>query len=295
MQKIIVIGSNGMLGSEVTAFFVKKKCHVVGLDRADEFDFTDKNIVKNKLEELKPDVVINCAAFTDVDGCETEKGLSVAKSVNAQAPVDLVEICLELNIACIHISTDYIFGDNISAGHIESDLSTGSMNAYGQTKLEAEKGITELCGGLEEFDKSSFDNKDSKVYIIRISWLFGKGGENFVNKIITKAKNNEDLSVVDDEVGCPTYTYDVAKAMDYILEDDLKPGIYHVTSNNSCSRYDFAKYIINKIYPDINVKPCELADFSRKAKVPNFSILRNRKLPKQRSWEEMVDDFSKKL
>ncbi len=288
MQKIIVIGAKGMLGSAVTAFFVEKNIKVIGVDKSDDFDFTKKDDIKELLEKIKPDVVINCAAYTDVDGCETEEGFAIAGLVNSQAPIDLVEICLDLDITCIHISTDYVFSDNSESGYAEDSILSSAINKYGQTKLDAERGIIELCGGLEGSD---FKNKDSKIYVIRISWLFGEGGANFIQKIIAKSKTELELSVVDDEVGCPTYTVDIVKAMDNILENNLNFGIYHVISCEVCSRYDLAKYLLDKISPEVRINKSKLADFSRKAVVPNFSILKNTKLPKQRHWEEMVDDF----
>jgi len=288
MKKVLIIGSQGMLGSTAVDFFTTKNFSVVGVDKSAEFDFTDKNHIKNLLKKNKPDVVINCAAFTNVDACETTTGLSVATTVNAQAPVNLVEICLNLNIHCVHISTDYVFGDNVEFGHIESDIPIQAMNAYGHTKLAAEQGIIILCGGL---DSSNFQNQNASVYIIRISWLFGHGGKNFLQKILVKAETELALKVVTDEIGCPTYTQDVIKTINYILENKLATGIYHVISRDICSRYDFAQYALEKINSQTVVQPCKLSDFPRVAKINNFSILKNTKLPEQRSWREMVDDF----
>lgn len=290
MKKIAILGAGGLLGSEATVFFRDAGYEVIAIDNS-SLDVTNVVEVKIFLDDTKPDAVINCAAFTNVNACETQEGKKQAMMVNGQAPIDLIEKCLERNIACIHISTDYCFGDSKKSGHIESDVPEKPMNIYGESKLKAEKGIIELCGGLED---SNFRNDNSKIYIIRISWLFGKNATNFVQKIINKSEEVEELKVVDDETGCPTYTRDVVKVMKVLLEESIPPGIFHVASNESCSRYEFAKYILEKINSKVEISPCSLDDFKRDANIPEFSILRNTKLtPNNRHWRAMIDDFFK--
>ncbi len=291
MKKILIIGANGLLGSETTVFFRKYKYNVVTVDKT-ELDITDIVQVKKFLQNHKPDALINCAAFTNVDACETSTGKDLAMQINGQAPIDLVRLCLDENITCIHISTDYVFGDGSEMGHVESDIPEKPVNVYGATKLKAEQGIVELCGGLEGSDFLLPKGEDDfKIYIIRISWLFGKNATNFVQKIINKSKVVDKLKVVDDEVGCPTYTRDVVEVMKYLLENDIASGIFHACSSNSCSRYEFAKYILEKINVNAKIFPCSIDDFDRKANIPKFSILLNTKLPPQRDWREMVDEY----
>ena len=291
MKKILIIGANGLLGSETTVFFRKYKYNVVTVDKT-ELNITDIVQVKNFLQNNKPDVIINCAAFTNVDACETSTGKDLAMQINGQAPIDLVRLCLDENITCMHISTDYVFGDGSEMGHVESDIPEKPINVYGATKLKAEQGIIELCGGLNGSDFLLTEGEEnSKIYIIRISWLFGKNSTNFVQKIINKSKEVEELKVVDDEVGCPTYTRDVVEVIKYLLENDTTSGIFHVCSSSSCSRYEFAKYILEKINANTKISKCSIDDFDREANIPKFSILLNTKLPLQRDWREMVDEY----
>ncbi len=287
MKKIAILGAGGLLGSEATVFFRNSRYEVIAVGSS-SLDITDSVQVDNFLYQNKPDVVINCAAFTNVDACETKEGRELAIAINGQAPISLVKKCLQKNITCIHISTDYVFGDSNELGHVESDIPIMPLNFYGKTKLQAEQGIIDLCGGLASSD---FKNKNSKIYVVRISWLFGKNATNFVQKIINKSKVVDELKVVDDEVGCPTYTRDVVEVMKYLLENNIAPGFFHVCSSSACSRYEFAKYILEKINANTKISSCSIDDFDRKANIPKFSILLNTKLSPQRDWREMIDEY----
>lgn len=155
------------------------------------------------------------------------------------------------------------------------------MNKYGETKLEGERAVEAVL----------VSNPDLKAYIVRTSWLFGEGATNFIAKITKFAQEKDELSVVDDEVGCPTYVKDLALVLLELAEGEKESGVYHMCSKDSCSRYEFAKKILELQHIGTPVKPGKLADWQRKAKISNHSILLNTKLPPHRAWEEMLEDF----
>lgn len=232
--------------------------------------------------------MINCAAFSNVDACETPEGFEVAKEVNGYGVGRLARYCETYQATFLHISTDYVFGDNSETGYDEYYDKYTPLNSYGRTKQIGEQEVTKIAGGTVN---SRFVNQNLQFYIVRISWLFGDGAGNFMSKIINAARSCDFISVVVDEVGSPTYTKDVAMALIYILQHSLPGGIYHVSGHGSCSRYEFAKEILNAKAIHTDVLPTTMDQFPRKVKVPHYSFLLNTKLPQMRDWREMVRDF----
>ncbi|MFA5633946.1 MAG: dTDP-4-dehydrorhamnose reductase [Candidatus Dojkabacteria bacterium] len=277
MKKVLLFGSSGMLGSYLSDLLEEKHpdFEVIRNDKADGgIDITDEQQVRDMVYEKKADYVVNCAAFTDVNAAEDNP--KVAFRVNADAPEYMAKICKEQNIPFIHISTDYIFGDNREEGYKEDHKEFNPLNIYGVSKLDGEQRILET-GGTN--------------YILRTSWLFGPGATNFIDKISKYARELPELKVVTDEVGCPTYVRDLSEAIILALEDKIDPGIYHVCSRDSLSRYEFAQEILRLQGIDTPIHEAKLSDFDRKAQVSNISILINTKLDEARSSTEMLEEY----
>jgi dTDP-4-dehydrorhamnose reductase len=278
-KKVLVFGSSGMLGSYLSNLleekYKEKGFEVIRNDKADGgIDITSQQQVKEAIKESEIDYIVNCAAYTDVNGAEENP--KIAFKVNADAPKYMAQVCKELNIPFIHVSTDYVFGDNKEDGYRENHEDFNPMNVYGVSKLDGEQNVLEVGGSN---------------YIFRTSWLFGPGATNFIDKISKYAKELPELKVVTDEVGCPTYVRDLSEGMILALEEKIDPGIYHVCSKDSLSRYEFAKEILRLQDIDTPIKEAKLEDFERKAQVPNISILLNTKLDEARTSTEMLEEY----
>ena len=227
---IALIGAKGMLARKVIE-------HADPDDRLllfdlPEFDITDRSAVLNKILEVNPDIIINCAAYTQVDQCEVEE--EFAAKVNGAGPGFLAEAAKTCDAILVHISTDYVFSGQVEVPYREDDP-TGPLSAYGRTKLIGEQAIVD--SGL------------SRYFIIRTSWLYGPGGPNFVETILRLSSERDELRIVTDQVGSPTYTGDLAQAIFSLLkESDLIGhnlyGTYHFSNTGYCSWYEFAKEII---------------------------------------------------
>uniref|UniRef100_UPI00064F8E24 dTDP-4-dehydrorhamnose reductase n=1 Tax=Methanosarcina mazei TaxID=2209 RepID=UPI00064F8E24 len=257
--KTLIIGASGMLGSDLCKAFpdaVKLTHH--------DLDITDREQVIESILKIKPDVVINAAAYTNVDGCEDNKEL--AFKVNGHGPGYIAEACARAGAKLVHFSTDYVF-DGSKKEYVESDI-PDPINVYGDSKLLGEKKIIE--------------NMDD-YRIVRISWLFGIHGKNFVETMLKLSGEMDTVKVVNDQFGKPTYTMDLASKVKEIIE--LDPGIYHITNDGICSWYEFASSIID------NVIPCTSEEFPRKAKRPKYSVLVNTKTGPMRHWKEALKDY----
>ncbi|MBD3279973.1 sugar nucleotide-binding protein [Candidatus Dojkabacteria bacterium] len=290
----LIIGSHGMLGSELLKQAKKyTDWDVVTSDVSDEggIDITDENSVKKWFEKAKPDIVINCAAYTNVDGCETKEGFEIAKKVNGYGPGILAKHSAENGALYIHISSDYVFVDDKEQGYKEDYDKFKPVNKYGESKLLGEKEVMKAAGGVDSEDKSKFKNQNALLYIVRPSWLFGEGAQNFLAKIIELSEKMDTLKVVTDEVSCPTYVKDLAQRLIYIAEKKPEPGIYHAAGRGEASRYDFARKIIQVLGKKNRIEPTTLAEFGRTTGIAHYSVLLNTKLPVMRKWEEMVEDF----
>lgn len=278
-MKIIILGAKGMLGKALVEEFAND-CEIFAFDKQN-LDVTDKNDIKTKLEEIKPDFVVNAAAFNAVDKIEENASdYKLAEMINGYAVGYLAEICESLNIVLAHYSSDYIFKGDNESGYTE-DVFIDPINKYGETKALGENLL-----------KSSTD----KYYLIRLSRLFGPAGESvaakksFVDTMLDLAinKGKTVFDLVDDEKSCPTYSRDLACLTRYIVEQKLPFGIYHGANSGACTWYEFAKEIFKIKNLDIKCSPVPAVHFPRPAKRPRFSGLINTKLPKQRSWQEAL-------
>ena len=277
MKKVLILGSSGMLGSYLCNLLEEKypEFKVIRNDKAEGgIDITDEQQVREMVFETNADYVVNCAAFTDVNAAEDNP--EIAFKVNADAPEYMAKVCKEQDIPFLHISTDYVFGDNKEDGYKEDHSEFNPLNVYGVSKLDGEQRVLKTGG---------------KNYILRTSWLFGPGATNFIEKISKYAKELPVLKVVTDEVGCATYVKDLSEAMILALKEKIDPGIYHVCSRDSLSRYEFAQEILRLQEIDTTIIEAKLADFDRKAQVPNISILVNTRLDEARTSTEMLEEY----
>lgn len=225
-MRIALIGAKGMLARKVRQL-APAEYTVHGFDLP-EFDLTDRAQVLAAMALLKPAVIINCAAFTNVDGCETQEEL--ATRVNGAGPGCLAEAAKAVGAVLVHISTDYVFAGDQTIPYGEDDP-TGPLSAYGRSKLAGEKAIE--ASGLERY------------FIIRTSWLYGPGGKNFVETMIRLALERDELRVVADQFGSPTYTGDLAAAIFRLLALPSPPyGVYHLSDLGECSWHGFAEAIV---------------------------------------------------
>jgi dTDP-4-dehydrorhamnose reductase len=257
--KVLIFGAGGMLGHAIRDVFPD----AMTFGHRD-VEITDAAAVRTVIHQEKPFAVINAAAYTDVDGCEDNEDR--ANAVNGLAPGYLAAACSETGAILVHYSTDYIF-DGTRMDYREDDT-PGPLSAYGRSKLLGE----------QEIQKNTQDYR-----IIRTSWLFGAHGKNFVDTILALSRQMPQVKVVNDQVGKPTYTVDLARKTPEIISRD--PGIYHITNNGVCSWYEFASAFIP------NAVPCSTGEFPRKAKRPAFSVLVNSKTTPLRHWSEAVKEY----
>lgn len=254
-MKILITGSNGMLGHDLIE--VLKDNHELILTTSKTLDITNKNQVFEVICEAEPDVVINSAAYTDVDGCEENHDLAYA--VNGEGVKNLALACKEVDCALVHISTDYIFNGKNDRPWVEDD-EIGPISVYGKSKLKGEEAILDI---LDQY------------FIVRTAWLYGINGKNFPKTMLELAKNHSEITVVYDEVGTPTYTPDLACGISELIETDYY-GIYHLTNSGSCSWCEFARYIFEVAGRDVKIVPVTASEFARPAPRPSYSVLENR-------------------
>ncbi len=264
---ILILGANGMLGHELMDVFADLK--PTSWDR-DKIDITNAEMVQAKLTELKPVAIINAAAYTAVDQCETEE--AICTTVNGTAVGYLADTAKSIGAKLVHISTDYVFDGTKAEGYSEADIPGVAVNAYGRSKRAGEEAlITKHPDG---------------GYVVRTAWLYGKSGKNFVETMLAVAAQGKPLKVVDDQTGSPTHARDLAQQIRTLLEGDYAGGVYHATNAGQTTWYGFAKEIFTRAGIQADLTPCTSEAFPRPAKRPAFSVLLNTKLPAMRSWEE---------
>ena len=243
-------------------------------------DITLEDRVSDFISTHTPNIIVNCAAFTNVDKCETER--EAAFNVNALGPKYIAAAAKECGARVIHISTDFVFDGNSNKPYTEEDQ-TNPLSEYGRTKLKGERNIQSYC--------------DSYL-VVRTSWLFGHNGVNFAAKMLELAEQRKELSIVTDETGSPTYTPDLAEAL-WILIKQKCEGVINVSNDGSCSRYEWAEYIFETMGFKIKLKQIKSCEYKRPAKVPLNSTLNCQKFTtitgmKMRPWEETVESYLRK-
>lgn len=264
-----------MLGHDLVDVLDKK--HDLILTDSKVLDITDNKQAIEYICNVKPDIVINSAAYTDVDGCEENPDL--AYSVNGDGVRNLALACKEVNCPLVHISTDYVF-DGSATEPIPEDGEIGPISIYGKSKLKGEEAIQEIL---------------DKFFIIRTAWLYGINGRNFPKTMLELAENHSEITVVYDEVGTPTYTPDLASGIAELIETDYY-GIYHLTNSGSCSWCEFARYIFEIAGKDVKVIPVTASEFARPAPRPSYSVLENKNWIEKgfkplRDYKEAIKDY----
>jgi dTDP-4-dehydrorhamnose reductase len=279
-MKTLIIGAKGMLGHELTKVFLPFKPFLWDVE---EIDITNNEMVDEKISSLEPELIINSAAYTNVDGCETNE--DIALKVNGLALGYLANVALKIGATLVHYSTDYVFDGEKSAGYLEDDT-PNPVNAYGRTKLVGEKEILSVANASEQEQKLQY-------YIIRTAWLYGLYGKNFVETMISLAEKGGQIKVVDDQIGSPTYVADLAKATLDLSKSNNPYGIYHRTGSGEISWYGFAKEIFKVLGKDANLSPCKTQEYPTPAKRPKYSVLKSTKLPEMRNWSSALEDYLK--
>ncbi|MGD6875948.1 dTDP-4-dehydrorhamnose reductase [Bacillus infantis] len=273
-MRVAITGAGGQLGKELASTLAKLGCTVFPFGR-NEWDITDAHFSAERLQELQPDVLINAAAFTAVDQCETQR--EKAFLINSIAPFSLAREAKRVQARFIHISTDYVFSGDKSIPWEEHDPPF-PLNVYGESKWAGET-------------LSMAANPDT--LIIRTSWLYGHGGKNFVSTIARLLQSKNQLEVVADQIGSPTYTKDLAEAIYFLLEQPA--GIYHVSNSGSCSWHTFAKEIAGYLKSGAEISPVSSENYGLPARRPSYSVLGNQKLTKcgltMRNWKEALYEF----
>lgn len=257
-MKILVTGVRGQLGYEVVNELARRGIEAVGVD-IEEMDITDGGSVDRVIKAAAPDAVIHCAAYTAVDAAEENE--AVCRKVNAEGVQYIADVCKDLDIKMLHISTDYVF-DGRGEHYWKPEDPCNPQSVYGQTKYEGELAVR---------------NTLEKYFIVRVAWTFGINGKNFVKTMLNLAKTHDTIRVVNDQFGSPTYTHDVAKVLaDMVVTD--KYGIYHVTNEGICSWYEFACAIFEEAGVKVNVIPVTSEEYGAKATRPSNSRMDKGKL-----------------
>ena len=282
MPNVLVTGSYGQLGSEIKELSVNYPNNYFFTDK-DELDITSIEAIKNFVDANDIDTIINCAAYTAVDKAEEDE--VDADKINHLAVKYLAQISKEINIKFIHISTDYVFDGKNHRPYIESDP-VSPQSVYGQTKLDGEKALLEV-------------NPENSI-IIRTSWVYSSYGANFVKTMLRLGKERDELNVIYDQVGTPTYAKDLARAILEIIPkiDNKKVEIYHYSNNGVLSWYDFAKEIMRMAKIDCQINPIETKEYPTPASRPHYSLLNKSKIIKQFDlcipyWKDSLDECLK--
>ena len=269
-KKVLVTGANGMLGQDLCPILEDEGYEVVETD-VQTLDITNPDMINEVFEKEKPDVVVHCAAYTNVDKAENE--LETARLINSKGTENIAKACSKIDAAMVYISTDYVFEGNGKKPYLPTDKAA-PLNNYGLTKWEGEEAVRKYC---------------KKYYIARTSWLYGIHGKNFVETMLSLADKPE-LKVVDDQIGCPTWTVELANGIVKLL-NDAEFGTYHVCGGGKTSWYGFAKEIFEQAGLIVNLKPCTTGEFPRPAKRPSYSVMDNNGIC--RSWKAALKDYLK--
>ncbi len=251
-MQVLVTGAGGQLGRDLLRVFAGD---AVGLGHAD-LDVTDRAAVRASVTAYRPDVVVNAAAWTDVDGAETAE--ADAFLVNRDAPALLAEACVEIGAALVHLSTDYVFDGTATQPYAE-DAVVAPRSAYGRSKAAGEAAVLE---------------SGATAYVVRTAWLYGAGGRNFVRTMARLARGEDNVNVVDDQLGSPTWTRDLAIGLRQLIEARPEPGIYHATSAGETTWCGFARAVFVAVGADPGrVRPVPTSAFPRPAPRPAYSVL----------------------
>lgn len=280
-MKILITGVNGQLGYDLSRVLRDDNHEIIGTTR-EIMDITDFTKVREVITRIEPDMVIHCAAYTAVDKAEME--VDICEKVNVSATENLAKLCGEKDIKFVYFSTDYVFNGEGYDFFEPKDKITTQMNVYGRTKYEGELAVQKYI---------------NKSFIIRISWVFGINGNNFVKTMIKLGQERKSINVINDQIGSPTYTYDLAQLVKVMIKSD-KYGIYHATNEGVCSWYEFALEIFKKLNIKIDVNPVSSDEYNSVAKRPKNSRLSKEKLIKSGfeklpTWQDAIERYLEEL
>ncbi|MEQ3452706.1 dTDP-4-dehydrorhamnose reductase [Enterococcus cecorum] len=251
---ILLTGGNGQLGTELRHLLDEKGVKYVSTD-AKEMDITDAQATIDYITNLKPTVIYHCAAYTAVDKAEDE-GKALDEKINVDGTRNVALAAKEVGATLVYISTDYVFDGKLKDGEYVVDAPINPLNEYGRTKALGEKAVQEI---MDDY------------YIIRTSWVFGKYGHNFVFTMQKLAETRDELTIVNDQFGRPTWTRTLAEFMYFVIDQKAPFGIYHLSNDNACSWYEFAKEILKDT--DVKVSPVTSEQFPQKATRPQYSVM----------------------
>ncbi len=273
-MKVLITGAEGQLGTELKKVLDGHKVYGFGKE---QLDITNPHAVYKCHEDIRPEVVIHCAAYTNVDGCEANEEL--AYTVNSKGAGNVAAGCLKVGAAMVYISTDYVFNGQKGQSYYEVD-ETSPINIYGKSKLAGERIVRSTL---------------KRYYIVRTAWLYGRNGNNFVKTMLQLSQSRKIIEVVDDQVGSPTNAFNLAEAIKVLAESD-KYGIYHVTNSGSCSWFEFAKKIFEFGGVDVEVRPITSDRINRSAKRPSYSVLNNFNLKanlgyEMKPWDRALKEY----
>ncbi len=277
-MKLLITGAAGQLGSSLLQALSTEKIEFYSFSKA-ELNICDIKPTEKIITEIMPDIIVNCAAYTNVDGCESNEAL--AYQVNALGVKNLTQGAKSVNAKLLHISTDFVFDGSQSQPYTEDDI-TAPLNIYGRTKLEGEKFALEY----------------HKAFVLRTAQVYSRSSNNFVSTIKRLAEERDEISVVTDQIGSPTLAEDLSQLILKLMITE-NYGLYHCTNNGFCSKYELAKEIVRLSGSDCRVKPCLSNKFPSPAKRPEFSALDCSKLESVlgesiRDWKTALKDFFKK-
>jgi dTDP-4-dehydrorhamnose reductase len=277
-MKVIVTGAKGQLGTDLVHLLANRGYEVYGYGR-EELDITNFNQVKQVISKINPDIVIHTAAYTKVDLAESEP--DQAFLINAYGTRNVAATSEAVGAKLVYISTDYVFDGTANVPYNEF-APTNPLGVYGKSKLAGEQFVRDL---------------HSKFFIVRTSWVYGKHGNNFVKTMLKLAQERDELMIVHDQVGCPTYTVDLANCILQLIQTE-KYGIYHVSNSGQCSWYEFAIAIFEEAGIEVKVNPCATKDFPRPAPRPAYSVfehmaLRLNDFKEMPNWRESLKNFLK--
>ena len=294
-MKVLVTGTSGQLGHDVMLELKSRGIDALGTDRKGEdnpefktavLDITDKDNVEKLLNDYRPDAVIHCAAWTNVDGAEDPANQPAVKKVNVEGTENLAKVCKEIGAKMIYISTDYVFDGQGNKPWQPDNKNYAPLNVYGQSKLDGELAVA---------------NTLDKYFIVRIAWVFGKNGKNFVKTMLGVGKNHTEVRVVNDQIGTPTYTPDLARLLvDMILSD--KYGYYHATNEGGfISWADFTKEIFKQAGIDSKVIPVTTAEYGASVAARPFNSRLDKSKLKEAgfaplpTWQDALSRYLKAL
>lgn len=274
-MRLLVTGSHGLVGTNIIPT-LGHHFDVIPLD-IEEWDINNTRQGEDTIRHHKPDVILNLAAFTDVDGCEDDPEL--AHRVNGEGPGIVAGLCHRCGVKLVHFSTDYIFDGEKGSPYVEEDL-PNPQSVHDMSKLAGERNVLA---------------RHPSSLIIRAQWLYGKGGESFITKVARIAKDNGAAKVVDDQRGAPTYALDLAEPLRVLIKRDGS-GIYHVANSGACTWFEFAREIFSCLHMDVRLEPTTSTALARKAKRPAYSVFDCTRMQRDTSitmryWQEALRDY----